>query len=166
MREILVGKRGLVALIDDADFELVSQRHWNEAFSGSRTVIYAQSDVQRNHVRTCVLMHNLIMGAKGIDHIDHDGLNNQRANLRSANGSQSRANTRKLKEGTSRYKGVSWSSSLQKWQAAIMSNGKTTYLGRYDIEEDAARAYDAKARELFGDYAFTAFTNFDSVDCG
>ena len=61
------------------------------------------------------------------------------------------------KGGSSKYKGVSWSSQYQAWRACIMLDGKTKFLGRFWEEEDAAHAYDDAAREHFGEYAFLNF---------
>jgi len=102
-----------------------------------------------------------------IDHIDGNGLNNRRSNLRVATQSQNSANQGKINGNfSSKYKGVCWDKSKQNWMSYIGSTygsagksikTKREYLGRFKNEEDAARAYDKRARELWGDYAHLNF---------
>lgn len=91
-----------------------------------------------------------------IDHIDNDRANNKISNLQIASVQQ---NTQKRKKrttvSTSAFKGVSWVKRDSKWMAGIKADGKSYYLGGYLTEEDAARAYDKKAIELFGEFALT-----------
>jgi hypothetical protein len=102
-------------------------------------------------------LHRAIINApKGlyVDHINGDTLDNRRANLRIATNSQNQANRIRLKSGTSsRYRGVTWNKASQKWQAGIKCNLKSTHLGLFESEEEAARAYDRAAREMFGSFA-------------
>jgi hypothetical protein len=90
-----------------------------------------------------------------VDHINHDTLDNRRANLRVATRSQNLYKTQKTHgPTTSRHKGVRQIRSTLKWEASIKVDGKQRFLGTYNLEEDAARAYNAAARELRGEYAF------------
>ena len=104
-----------------------------------------------------VKMHQEIMGTvegKVIDHINHNGLDNRKANLRFVTAQQNTWNKRKQKGSySSRYKGVHWVKCEKNWRAVITCNKKVIYLGRFDDEEAAAKAYDEKAKELFGEYA-------------
>lgn len=86
-----------------------------------------------------------------VDHINMNTLDNTRNNLRISNNQNNSMNV-KSKGGSSKYKGVSWSESRKKWEAKIMINRKTIHLGRYLNEELAAKKYDEKARELFGEH--------------
>lgn len=89
-----------------------------------------------------------------IDHIDRDGRNNHPDNLREANRSQNCINRSVPGGKTSKYRGVYWSARYQKWHAQIKnpSTRKNEYLGRYLIEEEAAAAYAARAREYHGEF--------------
>jgi len=99
-------------------------------------------------------MHNLIMGALGIDHINHDGLDNRRKNLRPANASLNAANQQIRTDGISPYKGVNWHKGGNKWEARIQVNGRRIHLGFFNSQEEAAWTYDKKAAEAYGAYAY------------
>jgi hypothetical protein len=103
-------------------------------------------------------MHRAILeGAPQVDHIDGDGLNNQRSNLRPATQAQNMANSRKYSTNTSGFKGVGWHKAAKKWRADITFDYKTRYLGLFPTAEDAARAYDSAAKSLFGVFACLNF---------
>lgn len=147
--------RGLVAIVDDEDAELVSRTSWF-ALPGAYTW-YAARGVRRADGRwTTQLMHKILTGWPQTDHINGDGLDNRRTNLRPVTAGQNVANSRKGK-WSSRYKGVSWCKRTKRWRANIMVDGRQPSLGYYDVEEDAARAYDAAARRHFGEYAALNF---------
>lgn len=151
MKEIPLTK-GYVALVDDDDYERVNAHKWYATVKARRgtTTVYAG----RQSMRRTILMHRFILGCKEkVDHIDTSGINNQRYNLRPANNSQNKANSRKASGRTSIYKGVSWHKDTQKWQAAIAVNWKTIYLGVFKDECDAAQAYNFAAEEHFGEFA-------------
>ena len=88
-----------------------------------------------------------------IDHKNNDPSDNRLANLRLATDSQNQANTPKQAHNTSGFKGVSWFRRDRKWRAEIQKDGKSRHLGYFADPVDAARAYDAKAKELHGDFA-------------
>ena len=92
-----------------------------------------------------------------VDHIDHNGLNNQKYNLRIATHSQNCQNRRPCKNSSSKYRGVCWHKKNKKWTAHIKIDKKTIYLGIFESEEDAAMAYDAKAKELHGEWTYLNF---------
>lgn len=86
-----------------------------------------------------------------IDHRDRNGLNNAWANLRAATHGQNQANARRRNK--SGYRGVCWDAGHNKWKAAITSNGRNYYLGRYDDPKEAYAAYCTAAREYHGQFA-------------
>lgn len=99
-------------------------------------------------------MHRLIRPeATRIDHRNSNGLDNRGDNLRVATASNNSANTQKQKNTSSKYKGVHLYKRHLTWQAGIRVNGHTKYLGRFNTEEAAARAYDAAAVANFGEFA-------------
>lgn len=150
----LHGKKaaGRAALVDDEDYDLVMQYRWNLAETRRPWTFYARAGWRENGRVKTIRMHILIMGHAGIDHADGNGLNNQRQNLRIATPSQNVANTGP-RPGTSSYKGVRLDRVSQRWRAAICINGKCVNLGRFATETEAALAYDAAARKLFGEFA-------------
>ena len=89
-----------------------------------------------------------------IDHIDRDKQNNSFTNLRYVTTSQNAMNRKKQPKSTSAYKGVSWHTKCNKWRAVIFKDSIQIHIGSYDNEEEAASAYNRRAIELFGEYAF------------
>jgi hypothetical protein len=147
-----------VALVDDADYELVMQYRWHvleQKRPGRFGGPYAATNLP--DYGDTMLLHTLITGWPRVDHIDHDGLNCQRFNMRPVTGSQNQWNRRPNARSTSAYKGVNWDALNGKWLARICVRKHQRNLGRYVSEIDAARAYDAAAREAFGEYAFLNF---------
>jgi len=93
-----------------------------------------------------------------VDHINCDGLDNRRANLRLATRQQNKCNSRpRLRGGTSRYKGVFWAKDRKKWRASVSFNGKTKYLGGFDNEIEAAKVRDVAAKKYHGQFAWLNF---------
>jgi len=93
-----------------------------------------------------------------IDHINGDGLDNRRDNLRICTRTENvRCQRKRTKPTSSRFKGVTWHKNHRYWQAAIRKNGERTYLGWFKGEEEAARAYDKAAKRLHGDFASLNF---------
>jgi len=145
--------QGKFAIVDAADYERVSQYKWHLSRQGSN--LYAHRK-PRGHT---VPMHRFIMNPpKGmvVDHIDGNGLNNRRCNLRICTQRQNVHNSRPSGEASA-YKGVRWDKSRQRWIAAIYDGTRHIHVGRFDDEAEAARAYDRKALELFGEYAYLNF---------
>lgn len=146
--------QGQFALVDDADYESLSKHNWFVSKKG-----YAFRNARRDDGRpTTIYMHREIAGASKrqmVDHINGIKADNRRSNLRIANHSQNMMNCRPIAfEGrTSRYKGVFWHRERRIWMAYIKIHGRSTYLGSFQREEDAAIAYDQAARDRFGEFA-------------
>src|ERR1051325_6552 len=150
---------GLVSIVDDGDFEIVRGLKWKAYKSSKSQSFYARLHVRENGKYRTVLMHRLLMNAKDgqeIDHIDNNGLNNQRANLRFSTREQNMRNRPPNKNNKSGYKGVSFYKG--KYDASIRHEGSRYKLGHFTSPAEAARAYDAKAKELFGDFAYLNFS--------
>ena len=152
---------GGVSLVDIADVELVNQHRWFRRRSNRGRTFYATSTA---HVGSRQIhMHRLILQPEPYMQIDHkngDGLDNRRSNIRVATQAENNRN-RQVISGVSRYKGVSLCNGPRlksiRWMSGITYNNKTVYLGIFPNEIDAALAYDEKAKELFGEFAFLNF---------
>jgi hypothetical protein len=146
---------GKFAIVDDEDFERLNKYRW----AAQHNPFYAFRSVWRNGRSFGIFMHREIMNAPDkvmIDHRNHDGLDNRKSNLRLCSSAQNQANRRKG-NGTSKYKGVHFNTRNSRWVAKLMYKQKEYYLGVFKDETKAAKAYDAKARELFGEFAKTNF---------
>ena len=149
------------ALVDDEDFEYLNQFKWRPVKAGN--TFYAKRHLYTNGKRTTITMHREILGTKNklicIDHINCNGLNNQRKNLRTCTRQQNQMNRAKAnKNSTSKYKGVCWDKSRTNWMSTIHINRIQINLGRFNNEIDAAKAYDKAAKELFGEFANLNFS--------
>lgn len=149
------------AKISPQDAQLILQYKWRFTTSSKGRVHqvsrYAVAQEKRDGKLVITKMHRLILNAPDgvhVDHINGDGLDNRRENLRLATPELNQANARKHLVGRSRFKGVSWSEAAQKWRAYISQHRKQTHLGLFNTEIEAAAAYDAKAKEIWGDRAF------------
>jgi DNA-dependent RNA polymerase auxiliary subunit epsilon len=146
--------QGFVALIDDEDYELVSKYKWH--ITTGKRAIYVTASTWVNKKQVNIIMHRLIMNCpKGmeVDHINHEGLDNTRKNLRICTKSENQMNMNSNKNTTSKYKGIYWNKFSKSWLARIMLNQKSYNLGYFKCEEDAAIAYNKKAVEFFGEFA-------------
>lgn len=159
------GTPSLWAIIDVEDLKKVRSHQWNPLVRKRATYAYAKVAAPDGR-RVTLYLHRFLMEAgpgTEIDHVDHDGLNNRRSNLRFATRGGNLGNTRKLRGGTSQYKGVCWVISRRRWKAAIQVNGRTIHLGRYATELEAALAYDAAALAAWGEFACLNFPREDAA---
>ncbi len=142
-----------VALIDVEDLPLVMQYPWRATTRTRNTYASYDAPVEGQAKQKTILLHRLILGFPDgcADHINGNGLDNRRCNLRAATFSGNTQNGRKRTGTVSKYKGVTVS--RNHWKASIRSSKKDYHLGVFDREADAARAYDAAARRMFGEFA-------------
>jgi len=152
MKEIKL-TQGKVALVDDADFEWLSQWKWY-VIKNRHTYYAMRSEYNPETGKApCILMHRVILNAsRGIlvDHKDNNGLNNQRFNLRFADHSQNGINRRKQSNNTSGHTGVRKCNG--RWRTSIKVNRRTLHVGMFNTFEEAARAYTNAAQKHFGSY--------------
>lgn len=150
-------------LFDDADQDLVSQYTW--CVSQARDNLwYATTASRRPDGRpTSLRMHVLLTGELGVDHINHNGLDNRRANLRSASVAQNQGNRLPRAGTSSQYKGVYRNRRLGKWAAQITVEQRGIHLGLFADEMDAAKAYDSAALQAFGEFALLNFPEMAAV---
>lgn len=151
--KVLKSTNNFDILVDDEDYEFLSRFKWNVVTTKDGNT-YARTKPDR---KTNITIHQLLMKSGGnvyVDHIDHNGLNNQKINLRLCNNKQNQANSKKNKRLLSQYKGVSYSKSKKKWRAYISPDRKFIHLGYFDLEIDAMNAYNEAAIKHFGEFAF------------
>jgi hypothetical protein len=146
--------QGKVTVVDDEDYERLSQWKWLLHKGG-----YAARSVYRpgQNPKTIFLHHLILTPPPGmlVDHINGDKLDNRRANLRACNHAENIRNSRKRQDGsrTSPYKGVRYSAQWKSWQAYIRHDGKPCSLGSFTSEIAAAHAYNHAAKEFYGEFA-------------
>lgn len=153
--------KGQFALVDDEDYDFLIQWKWC-ALKGTSSYYAVRSRSLKEGTKKFIFMHRSIMNSPEglqVDHKDHDGLNNQRSNLRNCTRSQNHQNKRP--QGVSKYLGVSKHGD-RGWRAKIKYNGRYVELGHYKSEELAARIYDREAKIHFGEFANLNFPNKDN----
>jgi len=147
------------AIIDDDQSHLLMYK-WQKIIN-SKTYYVTRYTKERS-----IYLHRQIMGVidrktTQVDHINGNGLDNRKCNLRCCTTSENHANTFHVYGTTSKYKGVHWDNQKKKWCAKVHKtvNGKKRkfYLGFYKDEKEAALAYDKGAKQIFGDFARTNF---------
>lgn len=141
------------AMVDDEDYDYISRWEWFLISNG-----YAGRDgEQKDNVRQKqILMHRVIAAAPDgmeVDHINGNGTDNRKENLRVCTHQENIWNGRMRKDNTTGYKGVSWAKDLGKYVAKIRVNGKLVHLGYFVEKEDAAKAYWEAAERFFGEFA-------------
>lgn len=150
--------RNKVALIDATDLGPVGGFRWHTMNRSGRW--YARRSVLGPTGETTEYMHHLVIGSPGpgfhVDHINHDGLDNRRSNLRVVSVSTNIQN-RRAAHGKSRFLGVSWKAGRRLWEAGLRKNGRRFYAGYFQNETEAAHAYDELALRLYGPLARTNF---------
>jgi hypothetical protein len=143
------------ALVDDADYEKVSQYKWFYKIGYAARQQHIGM-VEGKQIQRTVFMHRLILDAPEgleVDHKNMDGLDNRRKNIRLATRTQNQINRGPQQDNTSGYKGVLWAKQNRKWRAYITIKGKTIHLGLYENIEDAAKRRQEVEKQLYGEFA-------------
>ena len=142
--------QGKFALVDDDNYEDISKYKWHvnklgyavrKPYSGGGKSFYMHREIMKTPDGFCT------------DHINQDKLDNRKSNLRICLTSENMANRGKQKNNTSGFKGVFWSINADRWRAQITHKRKAIHLGLFDTPEDAAKAYNKAAMEIYGEYA-------------
>ena len=154
-RKIPLGE-GRWTIVDPQDYYRLNNYHWT--IDGNGENIYATRNIMTaSGKRTIMRMHREIMNAPAgilVDHKNNNGLDNRRANLRVATHAQNMHNRKKFRSNTtSQFIGVHLNKRDNNWKVQIRHQGKTIFLGRFDNEIDAAKAYDDAARKYHGEFA-------------
>ena len=136
-------------MVDDEDYEMLNKHNW--CVNINRNAVYARRAIpgDAKYRQLELKMHAVIMNApKGmqVDHIDGDGLNNQKNNLRLVTNRQNCMNRHQKK--TSKYPGVTWAKREQRWVAQAQINGKHIHIGSFPMEELAYEAYCKRVNPL------------------
>jgi len=142
--------KGKTAIVDDGDYDLISTYKWYAEIRFG--IWYAKGRVDGK----MVFMHRFLLNAPSslvVDHIDGDGLNNCRSNIRLATPSQNSMNQRVAVSNKTGYKGVHFVGTMGKYRATIRVGGKSIHLGYFENREHAAMSYNAAARQYFGEFA-------------
>ena len=144
--------QGLFSQVDDEDFDLLNKHKWQAV--NYHGYYYAVCKIKNKQVK----MHRFILNINDnsiTDHIDHNGLNNQKVNIRVCNHRQNAMNNKKHTDGKSQFKGVWLCKGRNKTRirGGIRVNGDLINLGSFDSEIKAALTYDQAAKFYFGEYA-------------
>jgi len=152
--------QGKFALVDDEDFEYLNQFKWC-ALKRPHTFYAVRNLPNGKGKQKLIGMHRVILkvtdGEIECDHIDWNGLNNQKSNLRLCTSAQNEKNKKPIEGRASKYKGVCWHKGAKKWYSQIIIKNKKTYLGCFIDEIEAAKAYDEMAKLHFGEFAYLNF---------
>lgn len=146
---------GMKAIVDDEDYDYLLDYNWRALKNGK--TYYAIFGKRVNGKYSNTWMHRMIMDAKNredeINHIDHNGLNNQKNNLRKTTHKKVMWQKNAADSKPTKFKGISFHKPSKKWRARIFVDGKMKYLGYYKNEIEAAKGYDNEQKKHYGEFA-------------
>jgi hypothetical protein len=156
VKEIKLTK-GKFAIVDDEDYDELMKYKWY-AIKGSTIYFYARRTPFKDGQHK-ISMHRQILNFpdKIIDHVNRNGLDNRKSNLRLCSKSENRINCKKHKNNTSGFRGVSWHPLIKKWQVRIQHNNISVHIGYFSEKIQGAKSYDKKAIEFFGKFVVLNF---------
>jgi hypothetical protein len=157
MKQIPLSK-GQFAIVDDDDFEWLSQWEWSAIWAEGTQSYYARRMETSCGTRLTIRMHRQILGLETGDklqgdHINGNTLDNRRENLRAVSSAENKRNRKAHKNNKSGFKGVDLHVGKGRWRSQIYANGRCRHLGYFHDPIEAARAYNAAAKELHGEFA-------------
>ena len=145
------------ALVDTADYDWLNQWNWYASWHPKEKTFYAERKPHSGLVR----MHRKILGCgpkEEGDHINHNTLDNRRNNLRKSTRLQNGSNQKISVANSSGYKGVSWNKLRNKWRVQLKFRQKEVWIGYFTDAKEGAKAYDAAAKQYFGEFAHLNFS--------
>lgn len=146
--------QGQFAIVDDEDYQELSQFKWHAYWDKTTKSFYARRS-KPNSRSSVIIMHRVIMNNPNglqVDHIHHDTLDNRKCNLRTCTASQNMMNRGLFKNNKSGYTGVYLCKKSNKWRAQININKKQTYLGMFSNKHEAARVYNRYCKKHHGEF--------------
>ncbi len=157
MKKILL-THNLSAIVDDKDYKFLSKYKWYARIRHDKKTAYAVRAIYSNGKQKILRMHCILLNNIYVDHINGDGLDNRRKNLRIATHQQNMCNCkRKKSSNSSKYRGVYFKKNKNRWSAQIGFKNEKIHIGYFSTEIEAGLAYDEVARKLHKDFAVTNF---------
>lgn len=160
---------GQFALVDDEDYDMLMKFKWSVTKPGHRRTVYARTNVKGADGKYFTeSMHRMVLGLKKydgkvVDHINGNGLDNRKSNLRVCEVRNNAANVKTPRNNTSGYKGVHFRKDRSVWIAEIRVNWKLHTVAYTRCKHFAARKYNEKALEYFGEFAW--LNNVEECNC-
>jgi hypothetical protein len=156
------------AVVDQKDYYRVAKFHWCLAGYGKKVYVTRSYRIGLEQTKSVRMHREIMQPPEGVlvDHKNGDTLDNRRSNLRLATHTQNMQNRRKRKNTASKYVGMWRDKERNQWAVRLTFNKKKIWLGRFDSEIEAAKAYDRAAKKYFGEFARLNFPEHNGVPYG